>query len=56
MQYIFCERVSVLFSPEILQAGAVKGLRYPPGSEGDGDSSVVRASDSRLKGPGFKKL
>ena len=23
---------------------------------GDGDSSVVRAPDSRLKGPGFKSL
>ena len=23
---------------------------------GDGDSSVVRAQDSRLKGPGFKSL
>ena len=25
-------------------------------SQGDGDSSVVRAPDSRLKGPGFKSL
>ena len=40
-------KVAVLDPLSLMVRGTVSG---------DGDSSVVRAPDSRLKGPGFKSL